>query len=262
MRRYRDDELTATLPGRIAFGINREEATRFGLPCGGRLELQLERPDIATLQPLLEAMTEQRLLARHLALPGGEVILREASTELDFHHDERGVTRVFGPRWQMLLIGAGHLSHCLSQMAQLLDYRVIVCDPREEYTRGWQLEGTELTTLMPDDAVRHYTTHGRSVVIALTHDPRLDDMALIDALASPALYVGAIGSVRNCAARRERMREMGLSSSEIERLHAPVGLAIGSHTPPEIAVSILAEVTAERNTVIATNELRNRVAAV
>ena len=100
---------------------------------------------------------------------------------------------------------------------------------------------------MPDDAVSRYAQHARSTVVALTHDPKLDDMALLDALASPAFYVGAIGSRRNCELRRERLLQLGLSEAQLQRLHAPVGLAIGSHTPAEIAVSILADITRERN---------------
>jgi xanthine dehydrogenase accessory factor len=131
----------------------------------------------------------------------------------------------------------------------MLGYRVIVCDPREEYAQNWKVAGTELTTLMPDDAVQHYAQQPRSIVVALTHDPKLDDLALLDALQSDAFYVGAIGSQRNCDLRRQRLKEMGISSAQLQRLHAPVGLAIGSHTPPEIAVAIMAEITRERNVV-------------
>jgi xanthine dehydrogenase accessory factor len=147
----------------------------------------------------------------------------------------------------MLLIGAGHLSQYVSRLALILDYRVVVCDPREEYASEWSVPGTELITMMPDDAVHAHAQHPRSVVVALTHDPKLDDMALLDALTSPAFYIGAIGSQRNCDARRERLRQLGITGRQVQRLHAPVGLPIGSHTPPEIAVSILAEITRERN---------------
>jgi len=149
----------------------------------------------------------------------------------------------------MLLIGAGHLSHYVSQLALMLGYRVVVCDPREEYSHNWHVEGTELTTLMPDDAVVRYAQQPRSIVMALTHDPKLDDMALLEALNSAAFYVGAIGSQRNCESRRQRLKELGMTAIQLQRLHAPIGLPIGSHTPPEIAVSILAEITQLRNAV-------------
>ncbi|RRQ22802.1 XdhC family protein [Thiohalobacter thiocyanaticus] len=247
LERYRSGEL-GELPTRVDYGVNREEATRFGLPCGGRLELLVEAlTDAAQLDELLAAMDAHRLLAREVDPASGRVRLRPAGPEPTFACGESGVTRVFGPAWRMLLIGAGHLSQYVSRLALMLDFDVIVCDPREEYARDWQVPGTRLVTLMPDDAVAAYTGHPRSIVLALTHDPKLDDLALLDALVSDAFYVGAIGSRRNCELRRRRLRDMGLPESQLQRLYAPVGLPIGSHTPPEIAVSILAEITALRN---------------
>ena len=248
VQRYRDQQLSDTYPTRINYGVNREDATRFGLPCGGRLELLVEQlEDGEHLNQLLDALQQQHLVARHVDLQTGKVSLQAAKTEQDFIYTNIFVRKIFGPQWNMLLIGAGHLSQYVSQMALMLDYRVIVCDPREEYAKGWQVEGTELTTMMPDDAVQHYAQQARSIVVALTHDPKLDDMALLDALQSPAFYVGVIGSLRNCELRRQRLKQLGISSSQLQRLHAPVGLSIGSHTPPEIAVSILAEITQQRN---------------
>lgn len=248
VQRYRDQQLSDTYPTRINYGVNREDATRFGLPCGGRLELLVEQlEDGEHLNQLLDALQQQHLVARHVDLQTGKVSLQAAKAEQDFIYTNIFVRKIFGPQWNMLLIGAGHLSQYVSQMALMLDYRVIVCDPREEYAKGWQVEGTELTTMMPDDAVQHYAQQARSIVVALTHDPKLDDMALLDALQSPAFYVGVIGSLRNCELRRQRLKQLGISSSQLQRLHAPVGLSIGSHTPPEIAVSILAEITQQRN---------------
>ena len=248
MQRYRDQQLSDSYPSRVDYGVKRDDATRFGLPCGGRLELLVEQlNDHEQLQQLLEALQHQQLMARHLDLQTGKVTLQAARAEQDFVYTNIYVRKIFGPQWNMLLIGAGHLSQYVSQMALMLGYRVIVCDPREEYAQNWQVEGTELTTLMPDDAVQHYAQQARSIVVALTHDPKLDDMALLDALTSPAFYVGAIGSQRNCESRRQRLKELGITSTQLQRLHAPVGLSIGSHTPPEIAVSILAEITQQRN---------------
>lgn len=247
LARYRSGEL-GELPTRIDYGVNREEATRFGLPCGGRLELLVEAlTDTAELDALLAAMDGHRLLAREVDPASGRVQLRPAGPEPTFACGESSVIRVFGPAWRMLLIGAGHLSQYVSRLALMLDFDVIVCDPREEYARDWQVPGTRLVTLMPDDAVAAHTGHSRSIVLALTHDPKLDDMALLDALASDAFYVGAIGSHRNCELRRQRLRDLGVPETQLQRLHAPVGLPIGSHTPPEIAVAILAEITALRN---------------
>jgi len=249
VQRYRSQQLSNSYPVRIDYGVNREDAMRFGLPCGGRLELLVEQlQDPAQLQSLLDALRQQQLVARTVDLQSGRVSLQPAKAEQDFVYTDIHVRKILGPQWNMLLIGAGHLSHYVSQLGLMLGYRVIVCDPREEYAQGWQVEGTELTTLMPDDAVQEYARQPRSIVLALTHDPKLDDMALLDALNTQAFYVGAIGSQRNCDARRKRLKDLGITPANLQRLQAPVGLPIGSHTPPEIAVSILAEITQQRNT--------------
>ena len=250
IQRYHDDQLSDSFPTRIDYGVKREDATRLGLPCGGRLELLGEKlQDMVQLRFLLGTLQSQQLVVRHVDLQTGEVSIQPARAEQDFIYNNSYVRKTMGPLWNMLLIGAGHLSQYVSQIALLLGYRVIVCDPREEYARSWQVMGTELTTLMPDDAVKQYARQARSIVVALTHDPKLDDMALIDALSSPAFYVGATGSQRNCEMRRQRLRQFGITSDQLQRLHAPVGLPIDSHTPPEIAVSILAQITQLRNAV-------------
>lgn len=250
IQRYCSQQLSDRYPTRIDYGVNREDATRFGLPCGGRLELLIEQlRDPEQLHGLLHTLQQQQLIARHVDLHSGEVSLHDAGVEQDFVYANHYVRKILGPQWNMLLIGAGHLSQYVSQLALMLGYRVIVCDPREEYVNNWQMEGTELSRLMPDDAVQHYVLQPRSIVVALTHDPKLDDMALLNALVSPAFYVGAIGSRRNCEARRQRLRQLGITPAQLQRLHAPVGLPIGSHTPPEIALSIMADITGLRNSV-------------
>lgn len=250
LERFRNQQLSEVYPARIDYGVNRDDAARFGLPCGGRLELLIEEmADPGQLGLLLDALQKKQILARHVDLQSGNVSLEPAGVDQDFIYTNLFVRKIFGPQWNLLLIGAGHLSRYVSQIALMLGYSVIVCEPREEYARNWQVEGTELTTMMPDDAVLKYIQQPRDIVVALTHDPKLDDLALLDALQSPAFYVGAIGSQRNCAARRQRLSEMGVAASQLERLHAPVGLSIGSHTPPEIAVSIMAEITLQRNVV-------------
>lgn len=248
LQRYAAKQLSESYPVRLDYGVNREDTTRFGLPCGGRLELLVEQLHDATqLKTLLDAVQQQQLIARQVDLQNGQVSLLPASAEQDFVYTNLYVHKIFGPQWNMLLIGAGHLSQYISQMALMLGYRVIVCEPRVEYVQSWQVAATEMTTMMPDDAVQHYARHPRSIVLALTHDPKLDDMALLDALKMPIFYVGAIGSQRNCDVRRQRLKQLGVSAAQLHRLHAPVGLRIGSHTPPEIAVSILAEITLQRN---------------
>lgn len=248
VQRYRDGQIGASFPTMIDYGINRQEATRLGLPCGGRLELLVERLDsVAGLQTLLNRVGASELVTRRVCLTTGEVSLHPATADDDFCYADATLGKTFGPRWQILLIGAGHLSEYVAQLALMLNYRVVICDPRTSDMEQSAFDGSEIVTSMPDDAVRIYASHARSIVVALTHDPMLDDMALLDALSSPAFYVGAIGSRLNCEKRRERLKTMGIPAAQLQRLHAPVGLPIGSHSPPEIAVSIMAEITALRH---------------
>lgn len=247
VQRYRAGQFGATFPTLIDYGINRQEATRLGLPCGGRLELLIEQLDSTPqLQTLLDKIKANELVARRVCLTTGEVSLHPASADDDFDYSAAHLRKTFGPCWQLLLIGAGHLSEYVAQIALMMNYRVIICDPRESGIDKSAFEDCEIVHSMPDDAVCAYANHARSIVVALTHDPKLDDMAILDALSSPAFYVGAIGSKLNCEKRRERLKTLGVSAPQLQRLHAPVGLPIGSHSPPEIAVSILAEITVLR----------------
>jgi len=248
--RYREQQLGDSFPTRIDYGINRAEASRLGLPCGGRLELLLERLDSAApLQRLLAEVRAGRLVARRVCLATGEASLHPAGPDDEFAYSDDALQKVFGPRWQLLLIGGGELTRYVAQLGLMLDYQVIICDPRDTQADVADYEGCEQVRLMPDAAVQAYATHPRCAVVALSHDPKLDDMALLDALESPAFYVGALGSQRNSDLRRERLQTLGLTAAQLARLHAPVGLPIGSHAPAEIAVSILAEITARRNRV-------------
>jgi xanthine dehydrogenase accessory factor len=180
-------------------------------------------------------------------LESGRVRLSPAGRSDTMHFDGRTLRTVHGPRWRLLIIGAGQISRYLAQMAQALDYNVVVCDPREEYAHTWDLPSVQLLGGMPDDVIVELNLDSHSAVVALTHDPKLDDLALTEALKSAAFYVGALGSRLNTAKRKERLAEFDLSQGELDRLHGPVGLRIGSKTPPEIAVSILAELTAVRH---------------
>lgn len=232
----------------VTYGVTREEAARFGLPCGGTLRLVIERPDLQNMRQLLQRIQSGQMTARILDLASGQVTLHDATGKDTLAWDGQRLTTIHGPQLRLLLIGAGQISHYLASMAPALDYAVTVCDPREEYRAAWQVTGTHLTSDMPDDAVLALNADARTAIVALTHDPKLDDMALLEALKSPAFYVGALGSRANTAKRKERLRQyFDLSQEELERLHGPVGLSIGSRTPAEIAVSILAEMTAVRH---------------
>lgn len=232
----------------LTYGATREEARRFGLPCGGAMRLVMEPLRNADwLGHLLQRIEAQRLVKRTLHLDSLQVVLDDAGRADGFAFDHETLATVHGPRWRLLIIGAGQTSAYLARMAQALDYQVIVCDPREEMRQTWDVPDTVLMSMMPDDAVLALHVDGRTAVIALTHDPKLDDMALLEALKSPAFYVGALGSTGNNARRRERLALFDLTQDDIARLHGPVGLSIGSRTPPEIAVAILAHLISIRN---------------
>jgi xanthine dehydrogenase accessory factor len=235
-------------PSLIAYGVTKEEAARFGLPCGGNLRLVQEPlTEIGWLDEILRRTAQHELVARIVDLESGRVTVEPAARGEAFAFDGRTLRALFGPRWRMLIIGAGQLSRALAQMALMLDFEVICCDPREEYHLTWDIAGTTFSKAMPDDLAVELQLDPHSAVVAVTHDPKLDDLALLEALKSPAFYVGALGSRGNTAKRKERLALFDLSAAEIDRLHGPIGLDIGSRTPGEIAVSILAEVIAVRN---------------
>ena len=235
-------------PQVLRFGGTPAENQRLQLPCKGGMQLLLEpQPEPAWIDALLEKLDRRQPVLREVDSLSGQVRLLPAEGGSDFDWDGRLLRVMHGPRWRLILIGAGQLSHYLAQMAQALDYEIIVCDPRAEYAGGWDVAGTQLSSAMPDDLLRLLAPDARTAVIALTHDPRLDDLALLEALLSDAFYVGALGSVASNARRRARLLEMDLPAAAIARLHGPVGLPIGSRTPPEIAIAILAELTALRH---------------
>jgi xanthine dehydrogenase accessory factor len=235
-------------PQVVRYGVDADAAHRFGLPCGGLIELVLEPVQPCTRLPeMLERLARGERVRRLLTLDSGEVQLQDGGAADELELTETTLTTHHGPSWRLLIIGAGQMTTYLAQMAQALGYQVFVCDPREEYATGFDVAGATLLRTMPDDTVTALAPDGHMAIIALTHDPKLDDLALMEALKSSAFYVGAIGSRLNQAKRKQRLKEhFGLTDEQLARLHGPVGLKNGARTPPEIAVSILAELTAVR----------------
>ena len=239
-------------PGFVKYGITADEAHRFGLPCGGTLELLLEYdPDPSALTELVTALEAGKLMQRSVNLKDGAVTLNTSAAPAELALTKTELINTFGPEYRMLVIGAGQLTEYLATMAQFSGFAVTVCDPREEYRSAWSVAGVTVVSDMPDDVVIAFKPDRRSCVIALTHDPKLDDLALLEALTTDAFYVGAIGSRRNNEARHERMAEhFGVGQDALARLRGPIGIYIGSKTPPEIAVSVMAEVLAVKNSVV------------
>ncbi|QXH45120.1 XdhC family protein [Pseudomonas xanthosomatis] len=238
-------------PERVRYGVSADEAHRFGLPCGGTLELILEfSPCTASLQQLLTLLDSGQLVQRQLALADGAVTLSTSATPQPFDCTSQHMLNTLGPGYRMLLIGAGALAEYLATMALFNGFKVAVCDPRPEHMASWAVAGVEHLKGMPDDVVRAFRSDARTCIIAVSHDPKLDDLALLEALHGPAFYIGAIGSRRNSQLRRERLIEhFGETEHSLERLHGPIGIYIGSKTPAEIAVSVMAEVLAAKNAV-------------
>jgi xanthine dehydrogenase accessory factor len=248
IEKIRNRSIAARRPELVTYGVSTEEAMKWGLPCGGTLQLVVEPVgEQSGVGELLERIGSQQLVRRRLDMASGAATLEPGRWQDVLEFDGKVLSAVHGPRWRLVLIGAGQLTRYLAEMARMLDYHVVVIDPREEYAGGWDLPGVPLDRGMPDDVVREMNLDGHSALVALTHDPKLDDLALMEALKSAAFYVGAIGSKKNNDARRLRLKEFDVSDDEIARLRGPVGLYIGSKTPPEIAVAILAELTAVRH---------------
>ena len=248
--RVRDNGIEISLPEIISYGISADEAHRFGLPCGGTIELAIEPlSSDSGIADLLARLGQGELVERSVVLETGAVTLATAQATAIQRIEDGVLHTLHGPRWRLYIIGAGPLSRFLAQIAAGMDYRVTVCDPREEYRSCFHIPGVTLVHAMPDDLVIDARLDARSAVVALTHDPKLDDLALMEALKSEAFYVGAIGSRANNAKRRERLKLFDITDAELARLHGPIGLYIGSKTPAEIAVSIMAEMTAVKNAV-------------
>jgi len=273
IERVKRGELASRLPQATTYGVSAEEAQRFGLPCGGTVQLVLEPLSVKSMLRELQAEIEShRRVRRRLEMSTGLVSMQTAERDDAVSFDGQALETVHGPALRLLIIGAGQLSRYLASFAVALDYRVTVCDPRDEYREGWVianpeatstppspegsgrpwggpasgLEGVTLSRTMPDDLVLAMNLDANSAVVAVTHDPKLDDLALMEALKTPAFYVGALGSRRNNDARRLRLLQFEVSEAETRRLHGPVGLNLGGKTPPEIAMSIVAEMTAVR----------------
>ncbi len=249
-------ELATETPEVLIYGGTPEESDRLGLPCGGQLHVVIEpmqdNSALPQFKQIVARLQARECIERKLELATGEMTIEntERFRHLQFSaspdsktNGDKYLIQTYGPRYQLLLIGASQVASYLASMAQALDYHVVVCDPRQEVLDQWQVEGVQLVNKMPDDAVRELANDSFTAIIALTHDPRIDDMGLMEALKTDAFFVGALGSTRTSAKRRERLLQLDLTEAEISKLHGPVGLSIGSKTPAEIAISILAQLT-------------------
>jgi xanthine dehydrogenase accessory factor len=246
--RHLAGELGDVTPSLVDFGVDTVEAGRLGLPCGGRLELLVELlQSPQQLEQLLVRLGQNQLIQRRVCLATGEVTLNPFKSGIEFFVSDDDVIKVFGPVWQLLLIGDGQIARHIVRMAQPLNFQVAICDPRREFAHPNPLPGVRYSQRMPDDEVSALIDAPRTAIVTLTHDPRQDDLGLSAALHSNAFYIGALGSTRTAEKRRQRLATLGHDANQIDRIHAPAGLPIGSKRPAEIALSIIAEITAVRN---------------
>jgi xanthine dehydrogenase accessory factor len=248
---------------RLRFGVTDGRAWEVGLACGGTVEIHVVRADPALLARVLEAAEARRPVVIVTELESGTAValdprapgdhpLAAAAAQaaaLDTSRLEDGpggpaFLSVVNPPVRVVIVGAVHVAQALAPMARLAGYDVVIVDPRTAFATAARFPGERLVHAWPDAALATEGLDARTAVVTLTHDPKLDDPALAAALRSDAFYVGALGSRKTQAARRERLAEQGLGPATLDRIHGPVGLRIGAVTPGEIAAAILAELVA------------------
>jgi xanthine dehydrogenase accessory factor len=243
-----NQQLTASKPSILSYGVDASENERLGLPCGGELTL-LVQPIAASpenqqqFKKILSALSQRQCISRISSSIDNSSNLSPASLFQPLNRSGDKVTHCFGPHFQMLLIGAGQLSKVLAELALAMDYQVIVCDPRPELIEQWDVADVEAVFDTPDQLILKQGGDAQSVIISLTHVNAIDDLAVASALKTDAFYIGALGSMRTSESRKQRLLAQGFSAKQLSKLHAPVGLSIGSKTPIEIAVSIMAQLT-------------------
>ncbi|UCF93072.1 MAG: XdhC family protein [Desulfobacterales bacterium] len=262
-------------PQRLSLGVSDKQAWDTGLACGGHIEILVENaaPGRAVLERLmvLRKTDQNACLVTQLQTGAKQLIgaeeselraelppeLRTAVARVHATGDSTLLTtdgqnfflHGFAPAPQLIIIGAVHIAQPLASMARLTGYRVVIIDPRTAFATVERFPDTEVISRWPAKAFDAIRLHANTAVVALSHSPQLDDPALTRALQSPAFYIGALGGKKTQADRLERLKRAGFSDEQLQRIHGPVGLTIGSTTPAEIAVSIMAEITSVRRRV-------------
>lgn len=197
--------------------------------------------DLATGEArLLDPFAPGPAVEPELAAAAREAALRDQSTRLE-RPSGAVFLRVFNPPVQVVIVGAVHVAQSLAPMVKLCGYDVLVVDPRRSFATEERFRGIPLSADWPDEALAKVGLGRRTAVVTMTHDPKIDDPALAAALRSDAFYLGALGSRKTQAARRERLLAMGFGEADLSRIHGPVGLPLGAVSTAEIAVSILSE---------------------
>lgn len=237
-------------PTVIRYGGDAEEQQRLQLPCGGHLDVLLEKVDRnqqSHFQQLFSALKQRHHIGRQINLISGELnIIDDENLPKDVQRNGDIIQHALRPHDKLLIVGAGEVARCVAEIAKNLEFEITLCDFRDEFLQGWQVDGVTVVKGMPDDLIVESFNDKHCAIIALAHDPRIDDMAMLEALNSDAFYIGAMGSLKTSTKRRERLLELDISQKQLEKLHAPIGIDIGSKTPYEIALSIMAHVVQYR----------------
>jgi len=238
------------LPIIVKYGGSQEQIQRFQLPCEGSIELLIEplkQLHKISFEKILNAIHQRKMIYRKLDISSGDIKLDFTTVFLETGIEGKLLTQTFGSQWKLLIIGAGDLSLQVAEIASGLNFQITVCEPRKDYAESWKHAQSTLSNEMPDDITRTMAIDSRCAVITLSHDPKIDDMALLEALNSSAFYIGALGSLKTTQSRIKRLKMLGISELQLKKLRAPIGIDIGSKTPAEIAVSILAEIISHRS---------------
>ncbi len=238
----------------VTYGVSDEDAFAVGLACGGTIRVLVEPvvwdgvlADLVAARAAGQAValvTEFEEFEQLLMVPG-----QDAAVDARLRSDKSGVEEgrfiaVFNPPLRLIVVGAVHIAQALMGMARACGYAPVLIDPRTSFGAAARFPGEAIIDDWPDEALATLAPDARTAIVTLTHDPKLDDPAIIYALRCPAFYIGCLGSKRTHAKRVERLQAQGFSEAEIGRIHAPVGLDIGAKTPGEIAVSVMAQITA------------------
>ncbi|EOG3622659.1 XdhC family protein [Pseudomonas putida] len=236
-----------TQPAQVMrYGDGHEQSRRLRLPCGGVLVVLVERRQadgawLEHLQALRGALLGQQRVTRKVCLPAGSVSLH-GDNSVAVRMDDGAVHIGIGPALRLVLAGLSPVAEACADIARTLGCEVIACDPREEMA-SVEIEGVQMHRVLPSLFIAAGGCHAATAVVALTHDPKIDDLALMEAVHTPAFYIGAMGSAATSARRAERLQRIGgLTNEQIERLHMPIGLHLGSKSPAEIALAVMADV--------------------
>ncbi|WP_373001283.1 XdhC family protein [Marinobacter sp.] len=236
----------------VDYGITDDDRDQFQLPCGGRIRLLVEPlvgdAGLDHVRALADALERRQPVVRRVPLKGTATLDYSVSRERNpVRFDGEQLLHGLQPECRLLLIGAGEVARYVWEFATAADFAVTLCEPREIFAAGWSYDQIPLDRRLPDDLIATEFGDTWSGILALAHDPRIDDMGLLAALHSRAFYIGAMGSRKTSEARRERLASLGLEKAALDRLRAPIGVDIPSKTPAEIAISIVADLIAARH---------------